>query len=811
MDYATRIKVLGRLAQSRTSAAEEAVGRACAQAFASLADGTEYEILEFALEVLATVGFRRSTETVKALNDFFQSIEKRQLAHADEYGAMVEILSKYRNAHTLMAKAMKVLSGLRYLETNAVVDALLWASTHSDESVRRDAISALGVLAKYNLSVYSGEDTDSQRGIGATPQLAVIETLERKNDEYLKHCLRGVLTLLDGLLSTSMESARWSSTEVTLLRATTPADSDILAVRKRSLRLGRRLYKLVQTKSDKLSVIRAMNAAARGDGRGYNNKTFTDMISANALDVLAFFGEVANAEEDLQIVQKLEHDSYWIHFHSPSAEVRSAALEVKAIIDANVEYGIYKTLVGFEGVFGNWSKDRQDESYALGSQESRQKQARVIAARIQTEGFDSWRCRILRFAQTESNDLATFPVFYEFLAEVATAYPEFALSLLAEESEKLSRFLIPILRGIWDGKKREDLLPLMLKWIDEARPDETTFLYACAKVFLSTKDLDIGVLDRLLDKATELRDAFAIRQVASVAVGRPATEEVRRELKELFLRALRCLTELNDAGWVREIWFRKEVTEMVSQFTPDERREVLNNLHFLPQIDYQAEDVLAAIAECEPGEVVNFLCDRLYESDERVVAIARSSGGEYEELPYEFQTLQGVLSRDPKMVIRVVLGCYIKDNSLFRYRGAKLLQAIFSQFSDGFEVELLRLAREGNELEIEFVVSVLRAYDGQNFIHSVVKELIKRLPSESELLNEVAIALRSTGVVMGEYGMAEAYERIRLEVLQWFRDPHERIRAFAAKFVEELEHMRDLERRRADESIALRKFEYGEK
>ncbi|WP_296903394.1 hypothetical protein [Polaromonas sp.] len=710
----------------------------------------------------------------------------------------------------MISKGIDLLNALRYLETSAVVESLLWASTHEEESVRKTASSDLSGLAKYNISVYFGDGTPGGRGIGSMPQLLVIDTLEKQTDEELRNHLRGVLTLIEGLLSPSMESANWSSTAVTLSRAVVPADQGVVEVRKRSIALVKRLYKLVETKSHKLSVIRAMNAAARGDGRGVVDKAFSDMISANAREVLGFFGDIAKAEEDLQVVQKLEHDSYWIHFHSASAGVRAAALETKAVIDSSGEYAIYKTLVGFEGIFGDWSKDRRDDSYTLGSQESRRKEARVIAARVSAEGFDVWRRRILRFAQTESNDLATFPVFYEFLAEVATTYPEFALDLLVEESEQVSRFLIPILRGLWDGEKREELLPLILKWIAEARADETSFLYACAKVFLSTKDVDAGILGRLLEKATALRDAFVMRQVASVAIGRSAKEEERGELKALFLRALPRLTELGDAGWVREIWFRKEATEMVAEFSPEERRVVLRNLSLLPQIDYQAEDVLAAIAEREPRVVVEFLCDRLYEPAQHVAAFAEKAGGEYEELPYQFHTLQDSLSSDPKMVIEKVLDCYAEDASLFEFRGAKLLQAIFPQFSEGFQAELVRLVREGRDIELDFAAGVLRAYNGEAFIQPVAKELIKRLPRSSPVVAEVEIALQNTGVVSGEYGMTEAYDEKRREVLDWLQDPNERVRSFAAKYISQLESMRDSEQRRADESITLRKFDYDE-
>ncbi|MCY1404436.1 hypothetical protein D9M71_196440 [compost metagenome] len=676
--------------------------------------------------------------------------------------------------------------------------------------MRKDATSALSGLAKYNLSVYYGQGTESGRGIGATPQLLVIDTLEKKSDEELKTCFRGVLTLLEGVLSTSMESATWSSTTVTLSRATTPADGGVLSARQRGISLLKKLYGLFETKLQKLSIIRVLNAAARAESMGAEDKAYADMISANAQEVLAFFAQIAKGE-DLQIIQKLEHDSYWIHYHSPSEHVRSAALEVKAVIDANEEYAIYKTLVGFEGVFGDWSRSNRDESLALGSRDSRVNEARVIGARIADEGFDVWRRRILTFAKTESNDLATFPVFYEFLAEVASSYPAFALDLLIKDSDQLSKFLIPILRGLWDGEKRDELLPLIQKWVQGARPGETDFLYACAKLFLSTKHVDVELLGQLLDKATELKDTFVLRQIASVAIARSTADEVRGELKALFLRALSRLTDLKDANWVREIWFREEAKEIVAGLSPVERSEVLKNLRLLPQIDYQAEDVLAVIAAREPHDVVEFLCARLYEPDEYAPALAKKEGLEYEELPFQFHTLQDPLSTDPEMVIQMVLDCYRKDSSLFEFRGAKLLQAIFPQFSEAFQRALVQLIREGGDAELEFAAGVLRAYSGEMVIHPVARELIKRLPPGSPLVTEVEIALQSTGVVSGEYGVADAYERKRLEVLDWLQDPNDCIRAFAVKYISDLEAMRDSERARAEESIVLRKFNYGEK
>jgi len=810
VDSATRIKVLGRLAQSRTPAAEEAIGRACAEAFTELLEGSGYDALEFALEVLSTVGFRRSEEAVTALSQFLRSVGNRELQHSKEFSGWGEALTKYRSAYTLMSKAIKVIAGLRYLETPAVTEVLLWASVHSEESVRKAADEAIRALAKYDLSVFYGAEDDSRRGIGAAPQLAVLNTVESKDEKFLIEHLSGVLKLLEGLLSTSMDSARWSSTAVTLSRAVTPAAGEVPTVRRRSVALLKRIYALVETKRQKLSVIRTLNAAARAESRAGIDKDYADMIAANAQEVLAFFAQIVEREPDFQIVQKIEHDCYWIHYHSPSDEVRSAALAVKAIIDSNSEYTIYKTLIGFEGVFGEWTGSRGDGSYTTATQDRRTQEAKVLAARIHQDGFEVWKQRILTFAQTESNDMATFPVFYEFLADVAGSYPDFALDLLIHESDRLSAFLIPVLRGVWDSGQQAELLSLMNRWIDDASPDAKSPLYACAKLFLSTKSVNLTVMERIVDKAAQLKDTYVLRQIAAVGVARTADDDQREPLKNLFLHALRELTALGDAHWVSDIWYRKEVKEVMAGLDPAERREVLMNLRFLPQIDYQAEDVLAVIAERDPGDVVDYLCARVYEPDDRALAAAKNDGDSYEELPYQLHSLHEKLASNASMVVQKVLDWYRKDSSLFLYRGAKLLQLVFPEFPEAFQASLTQLIHTLDESELDFVSSILRAYDGQSFIHPVAKQLIKELSPSSELLNEVSIALQSTGVVSGEYGMSEAYERKRLEVLDWLDDPHEPVRAFATKYIADMESMRDFERRRADESIALRKHEYGE-
>jgi hypothetical protein len=89
------------------------------------------------------------------------------------------------------------------------------------------------------------------------------------------------------------------------------------------------------------------------------------------------------------------------------------------------------------------------------------------------------------------------------------------------------------------------------------------------------------------------------------------------------------------------------------------------------------------------------------------------------------------------------------------------------------------------------------------------KFIVKFVPEKSPAWNELAAALESTGVVMGEYGMAEAFERKRQEILNWSVDENPHVRAFAAWLIEGLDQFIARERQRADEGIELRKYRYG--
>ncbi len=795
MDLEVRRKLLSNLAQSDTADAQAALTEEIERTARVLRDDSDYARLDDSLAILRAVGFRDSDVAVAALSVFIDTIEQRKLTYSED-ATTVAMLKEYRTPETLLDRALETLVVFRYLKTPDVLHTLLRHSNHAVERIRKKVFSGLDVLAKYDLNVFY--DGDKHRGIGALPQQRILDELDRLDNNAVRTYHAAILALLEQLVSPEMEGEDWSYRALKLTRAKTPAEAGIPEIRERSIAWLKRLYFLADEVKRQLSVISILTEATR-TGVGGLDKEARTMFIRDAKNVLAFFAERVIAD-DLEVVQKIEHNAYWRYVHAMDPEVEQAALQVESAIARNAEYQIFRTLVGFDGIFGEWQENKAHHANYSETDTLRRRIATEYVARITENTYAEWRARILRYAQVESDDLAMFPVFYFFLERFAADKPELALRLIREDSEPLKRFLIPPFRGLWAGNCREEFRVQLETWISEGR-----YLYPAAKQFLSNPALDLALLQQILQKAAELRDMWAVREMISVAVSNYADDRPYL-INELMLPALEVLTKYGDSGWIFDAWFRKELESIVDALDDEGANILLANLSVLNTIDHHAERILTVLARKRPQAVLDFLLARLHAE-----ARAESSDdARFEPLPFELPELRKPLSAIPGAAVRALREQYDGNYGRFIHSGARLLKILFPTFPVELEAELLQLVRRAGDKDLTFVLAVLRNYDGLLAIHSVCKEIIKVIPGDSELLSDVAVALESTGVVSGEYGMAETYERKMEELQEWLNDPHDKVQKFAQGYLNDLRAMSAEERRRVEERIALGKHKYGE-
>ena len=127
--------------------------------------------------------------------------------------------------------------------------------------------------------------------------------------------------------------------------------------------------------------------------------------------------------------------------------LRGAILRFRDTINADDRFVQYKVLVGFESVYPHhWTDEEFDFQ---GADEYRRTEADGYIDAINDVNEREWFDLITRCAETQSTDWATFPVFGNFISNLAERKPEVADRFLLRASDDLRRFLPGFLNGLF--------------------------------------------------------------------------------------------------------------------------------------------------------------------------------------------------------------------------------------------------------------------------------------------------------------------------------------------------------------------------
>ena len=181
--------------------------------------------------------------------------------------------------------------------------------------------------------------------------------------------------------------------------------------------------------------------------------------------------------------------------------------------------------------------------------------------------------------------------------------------------------------------------------------------------------------------------------------------------------------------------------------------------------------------------------------------VRRSVDGDAEQVeivPFEFQGLEPVFSKDPELAISKGLLWFAQDRAEFRFRGGSLLGRAFPTCTPEFAAALAELVKAGGDIEADFSLAILQNYLGSTSTDGVLKEIVSRFPHDARKMNGVRSSINSTGVISGEFGLAEAWRVKKESLTRWLTDERQAVKAFAEQHIAELDRMILSERRRVE-------------
>lgn len=796
MDVKLKLKALKNLAKSAGDVAKTAILKETSKIIEALQKETQYDRIANQLEYLDTIAYRVHEETVVAIRKLLERLKDLELSYQEIQGNPVERLKKYQNSYTLMVSALKVLEHIRYHQPDKILDIFFEYSCHEKESVAKQAKHGIEELAGYALDIFYGDGKDWQ-GLGWEPQEKVLEKIASFDEIQKQKYFSAIIVACEQILSPTISGESSTYKTFTWQTGAVPATDGVKIIRKKALVELQHVYTLAMNIEQKRAVLNAIETATDTPHMGDYGNDVLAMIIEDSIAVVEFLKTIA-VSDDMQLMQKIEHDAYWVLYHKGELDktIQKVALEIRDALYADEEYQKFRILIGFESIFHDWEKGGKEREDFDHERKYREAEALKLAESIDKDSYEEWKNRIIYYASIKSNDMATFPYFGKFLEYFGESSPDLALHLLSEISDQLKSFIIAILSGVSKTENKEEVYSLIESWCDEGK-----YLFSLARFFEFSSEVNEGLLKKILDKALEYDDLDTLNQIIS-SVSAQYSKDNKHLVKKFIMPALEKLTTYKNSGWIFGFWYRKQRGNILDDLEVSEYKIILKNLFWLQEVDYHAEEILCVIAKQSPKLVVEFFCKRLSkekdDDDER-----------YNAIPYSFHKLSEPLSKHPEQLVDTILDIYDGDYDLFIYHGALLLKIIFPNFPADFQQKLLTVIDSKEKNNLLFVMAILRNYDGNPIIHNVCKELVKVLPDDSDLENELNVILQSTGVVSGEYGFVEAYKLKIEEIQPWLQDDSPKVKEFTQKYIASLEKYIEYEKKRVDEDITLRKYKYG--
>jgi ppGpp synthetase/RelA/SpoT-type nucleotidyltranferase len=705
-----------------------------------------------------------------------------------------------KTAADIVGLVAKVLETYRYADVDVTFDAVcqLFAGAECDDE-REALFGVADALCKHELEVWQTH--------GPAVQSMVIDRIGALPTERRRSLLTLLARMLNGVLDAEITGTTWSTTAITMHFGAVQVSDELRSVRGRAIALLSELMGLAASDRERRAVLHALDNATRGPrDRGYPADLAT-LLAEDTIEVVEYLTEVVPTLS-YEIRQTREDRVRWIYIRhrslpetltssAPLVDAKkrllAAALAFRDALNADREFVIYKTLVGFKSVFPPAWDDPEFDITAV--DDYRAEQVEVLLGEIDETSADRWFEILSRCAQTESNDLATFPTFGRFLTRLGEAKPDILIGYIERMGPRLARFLPAMLSGLMKSTRAEDTRELIERWLAENR-----YLSDIAWYCQFAEPGDEALLTRVLEHAVAGNDALAVLNVLAAAE-RQFRASPGRLIETAFLPALRYLISQNDLRWVSSSapWLRSPILRALDE---DQAAIVLKALVPVPELGHNAEYIAAAIAERWPGKVIDFLDAR------------RSYGEEgpdgYRPFPSSVHTLRAPLAANLEALVAASRRWFAADEYLFRFRGGRFLASIFPDLPEDLRHSLAGRLAEGDPRDIAFVLAIVSNYAGKAVAHGVLKEVIAQIDPDDALVHEVDAVLSSTGVVAGEFGLVDFCIKQKVQMQEWLTDPRNRVRTFAKAYIRKLDLRIADEQRRAETSIAMRKLRYGE-
>ncbi len=757
------------------------------------------------LDLLERFSFRVPNEALTIISIFADKRNEQKATHYKKpfprYGwkhgrimdKCLDILNQYNIRYGFFDESLKLLMQFCVYKEN----------DKDYEEIRKKTKGILIDTAKYNLKIIAGKPDGY--GMGYLFQ----EKFSKKAKKILSArnniVFNIAIAIIEELLNTEMEGTYWDYKTVTFKGGPLMCTSKLKKIRDRVLKIVFEKIKGEAKLDRKATLIKTLASGVRLPARGVPSDDLDIMIMADVIRIMKFYEGMLLLDKNPVVLQEIEEQAAFLkrrytkdigNKHFRNKVVRKTGKLLNALRGDNI-YKIYRIFVGDERSF--W--DKGDDWKRI--EEERIHGIKKMVADISEKNLTQWIGIIKLIGTTykykQEYEFSNFRFFGRHIGKEKPAIAYKIIKMLSKQRFSMKNFYSDLILGIRVSSQRNFADLLIKDWIKgkdfELICEIPHTFWALEDKFMKSQDVNVFkklLLLKLNEANRQELDYRILRVLPWIYKQNPQT------VNDMLFCLLKRLPEKNISTFTDTILmanYRKQI--ILEKWPMKNFKIILQSLLRKVRLDYHEEEILAIYAKRKPLEVVDFFRKRIIVQKGKKIE-------RFDAVPFRLWKLPEAFSKNVeyKKVLRRILLEWIGSNDwLLREEGSRFIYNLAPSIDVILKKELLGLIKTKKKKKIMIALRVLRSYEGASVIDDICKEALRNSKGDKDISQRIKEAFWNTGLVSGEYGMRDAYQKRMDRIKKWAEERNKYIKEFANEFAKSLKKEIVEETRRTEERI----------
>jgi len=701
----------------------------------------------------------------------------------------------------LLLGAIELLDRLRYIVPDDVLILTAQLSLREEKEVHDKALKVVGG--------YSGYDFRVLPQIGYSPQRKITDFIMAwSTEERILH-LDFIEVAARQLLSTSVGGEEMTAENTLTIRFGQVAPTVFLKkLRVDVLDVVFELFKSINDINAKVRLVQALDNVTLAPHNVEVSPDLIQMMRQDSEYLIAVYRKMVS-EGNPAIISHIDRTLLWLNRNEifktdKSEELRKEILEDKF-------YQLFRILVGDHAAF-------QEEGGWKEAERKHREQITSLIDSINDTNLGDWSEKLNRIAeQRASVESWRFSNFEHFLIEFTQTKPQLADCLFDDAFTRklpLRWFLVGFLIGI----RTKNKLELWDKYTELIiKSQDIEYIRALVHSLCLPIDTDLKIDFR--NKDIDIVETIVKHGGCFSFLKGITNSQLNYTLFETILCNHKRAVQKMESLFVREIDNNPQYLEMflrqiplavargwvtVKELQPQTVNFLANKLALISNLDWELQELLLDIGRVVGCAVVLDVFLTRIQHDKTLKRTRIVADRRYEAIPYHIDPkLQEFISQD--INYRRVMNEWVKnmtpDWSTYNWHISTFMQRI----GTGFNEIIMSLIKEGDDVSLKKAALAMHSIEGSHL--DLLIEIARRTENNG-ILSTVSATMCATGVVSGEYGIANAFENKAKELEKYKDDPSDRVRQFVARMIQSFKEDAVRERLRADEEKQLRRIEF---